>query len=56
MTGTTERIVLVSRPVGEPMVDNFRQEELPIPQPGPGQMMLRTLRAVSRDLEMCVYF
>jgi hypothetical protein len=43
MTNIAERIVLASRPVGEPTVDNFRLEELPIPQPGPGQMLLRTL-------------
>jgi hypothetical protein len=42
MTETAERIVLASRPVGEPTLDNFRLEELPIPQPGPGQMLLRT--------------
>jgi NADPH-dependent curcumin reductase len=43
MTETAQRIVLASRPVGEPTLDNFRLEELPIPQPGPGQMLLRTL-------------
>ena len=43
MTKITERIVLASRPVGEPTLDNFRLEELPIPQPGPDQMLLRTL-------------
>jgi NADPH-dependent curcumin reductase len=43
MTETAERIVLASRPVGEPTLDNFRLEELPIPQPGPGHMLLRTL-------------
>ncbi len=43
MTETAERIVLASRPVGEPTLDNFRLEERPIPQPGPGQMLLRTL-------------
>jgi NADPH-dependent curcumin reductase CurA len=43
MTETAERIVLASRPVGEPTFDNFRLEELPVPQPGPGQMLLRTL-------------
>ena len=42
MTETVQRIVLASRPVGEPTLDNFRLEELPIPQPGPGQMLLRT--------------
>jgi NADPH-dependent curcumin reductase len=43
MTETAERIVLASRPVGEPTLGNFRLEEFPIPQPGPGQMQLRTL-------------
>src|SRR5436190_2776924 len=43
MTETTERIVLASRPVGEPTLDNFRSEKLPMPQSGPGQMLLRTL-------------
>jgi NADPH-dependent curcumin reductase CurA len=43
MTETAERIVLASRPVGEPTLDNFRLEERPIPKPGPGQIMLRTL-------------
>ena len=43
MTETVQRIVLASRPVGEPTLDNFRLEEHPIPQPGPGQMLLRTL-------------
>ena len=43
MTETAERIVLASRPVGEPTLDNFRLEEFPIPEPGPGQMLLRTL-------------
>jgi NADPH-dependent curcumin reductase CurA len=43
MTETIQRIVLASRPVGEPALDNFRSEKLPITQPGPGQMLLRTL-------------
>src|SRR5476651_1837366 len=43
MTKTAERIVLASRPVGEPTLDNFRLEEHPVPQPGPGQILLRTL-------------
>ena len=42
MTERAQRIVLASRPVGEPTLDNFRLEELPIPQPGPGQMLLHT--------------
>ena len=43
MTETAQRIVLASRPVGEPTLDNFRLEERPTPSPGPGQMLLRTL-------------
>src|SRR4029078_6526490 len=42
MTEGAQRIVLASRPVGEPTLDNFRLEELPIPQPGPSHMLLRT--------------
>ena len=42
-TESAERIVLASRPVGEPTLDNFRLEETPIPHPGPGQLLLRTL-------------
>ena len=42
MTERAQRIVLASRPVGEPTLDNFRSEELPIPQSGPGQMLLCT--------------
>jgi NADPH-dependent curcumin reductase CurA len=37
------RIVLHSRPVGSPTVDNFRLEERGIPSPEPGQVLLRTL-------------
>jgi len=43
MTETAQRIVLASRPVGEPTLDNFRLEDLPIAAPGPGQVLLRTL-------------
>jgi NADPH-dependent curcumin reductase len=43
MTDTIQRIVLASRPVGEPVLDNFRSEKLPIPHAGPSQMPLRTL-------------
>jgi NADPH-dependent curcumin reductase CurA len=43
MTKIIHRIVLASRPIGEPTLDNFRSEELPVPQPEPGQMLLRTL-------------
>ena len=37
------RIVLNSRPVGAPIADNFRLEEGLVPEPGPGQVLLRTL-------------
>ena len=38
-----QRIVLASRPVGEPKPDNFRLENIPLPVRGPGQMLLRTV-------------
>ena len=37
------RIVLNSRPVGPPKPEDFRLEELPAPDCGPGQILLRTL-------------
>jgi NADPH-dependent curcumin reductase CurA len=43
MTESIQRIVLASRPVGEPTLDNFRSEKVPLTQPGSGQMLLRTL-------------
>ena len=43
MTESNERIVLASRPVGEPTLDNFRSEKLAIPDAGPNEMLLRTL-------------
>jgi NADPH-dependent curcumin reductase len=38
-----KRIVLASRPVGEPKPSDFRIEETPIPTPGDGQVLLRTI-------------
>lgn len=35
------QILLTSRPVGAPTPANFQLVETPIPQPGPGQMLLR---------------
>src|SRR6516164_7036754 len=52
MTETIQRIVLASRPVGEPTLDNFRSEKLPIPHLGPNEMLLRTLW-LSLDPYMC---
>ena len=43
MPETARRIVLASRPVGEPKPSDFRLEEFPVPQPGPGQLLLRTI-------------
>jgi NADPH-dependent curcumin reductase CurA len=37
------RIVLASRPHGRPSEDHFRLEEAPLPEPGPGQVLCRTL-------------
>ncbi|HTC50512.1 MAG TPA: NADP-dependent oxidoreductase [Steroidobacteraceae bacterium] len=37
------RVTLHSRPVGAPMTENFRIDEVSIPEPGPGQVLLRTL-------------
>jgi NADPH-dependent curcumin reductase CurA len=40
-TGT--RVLLASRPLGEPTETDFRIEEMPVPSPGAGEMLLRTL-------------
>ncbi|WP_293370592.1 NADP-dependent oxidoreductase [Nevskia sp.] len=40
---TNRRLVLAASPKGEPTADTFRLESLPVPTPGPGQMLLRTL-------------
>ena len=37
------QILLNSRPSGEPSQDNFQLAETEIPEPGPGQMLLRTI-------------
>ncbi|MCA1452410.1 NADP-dependent oxidoreductase [Bradyrhizobium sp. BRP22] len=38
-----KRIVLASRPVGEPKPSDFRLEEYAAPEPGAGQVLLRTI-------------
>jgi NADPH-dependent curcumin reductase CurA len=38
-----KRILLASRPVGEPKESDLRIEDMPVPTPGPGEMLLRTL-------------
>jgi NADPH-dependent curcumin reductase CurA len=39
---TARRIVLASRPVGEPKPSDFRLEDAAVPEPGPGEVLLRT--------------
>src|SRR5579871_1678669 len=40
---SAQRIVLASRPVGEPKAENFRLEDVPVPTPGQGQLLMRTI-------------
>ena len=42
-TSEATRILLAARPVGEPKESDFRIDRMPVPQPGPGEMLLRTL-------------
>jgi NADPH-dependent curcumin reductase len=42
-TSANRQIVLAARPRGEPKESDFRLVETAIPEPGPGQMRLRTL-------------
>ena len=41
MTATHRRIVLARRPEGPVTPDAFRLEEVPVPSPGPGQVLVR---------------
>ena len=43
MAEAARRIVLASRPVGEPKPSDFRLEDVPVPAPGPGEILLKTL-------------
>ncbi len=43
MSQQAKRVVLVSRPVGEPKAENFRIEEYAPPTPGAGEVLLRTI-------------
>jgi len=38
-----QRLVLASRPVGEPQETDFRMEQAAMPVPGPGQVLVRTI-------------
>ena len=43
MSDGNRRVVLASRPQGAPTQENFRLETKPIPEPGDGQLLLRTI-------------
>ena len=43
MSQEAKRVVLVARPVGEPKASDFRVEDCPMPAPGEGQVLLRTI-------------
>jgi NADPH-dependent curcumin reductase len=43
VTQENRRIVLASRPEGEPTPETFRLERAGVPEPGPGEALLRTL-------------
>ena len=42
-TRMNRQIVLAARPQGEPKESDFRLVETPVPEPGSGQMCLRTI-------------
>ena len=43
MSQSAKRVVLVSRPVGEPKPTDFRIEDYAVPAPGAGEVLLRTI-------------
>jgi NADPH-dependent curcumin reductase CurA len=43
MSQQAKRIVLASRPVGEPKPSDFRLEDCPLPTPGEGEILLRPI-------------
>jgi NADPH-dependent curcumin reductase CurA len=43
MSQSARRVVLVSRPVGEPKASDFRIEDHAVPTPGEGEVLLRTI-------------
>src|SRR6185312_5062701 len=40
---THRRVVLARRPPAEPAESDFRVEEVPVPEPGPGQLLVRVI-------------
>ena len=43
MSQSAKRVVLASRPVGEPKTSDFRIEDYALPTPGEGQVLLRAI-------------
>ncbi len=43
MTATNHRLLLASRPEGRVTLENFTQDETPVPEPGEGEAIIRTL-------------
>ncbi len=43
MSQTSRAIVLAARPVGEPKPEDFRLVEIELPDPGPGQVLVRNM-------------
>src|SRR5947209_9717577 len=43
MAQSAKRVVLASRPVGEPKTSDFRIEDYALPTPGEGQVLLRAI-------------
>ena len=41
--GRNRQVLLASRPHGEPTPEDFKLVEAEVPEPGPGQMLLRTI-------------
>ncbi len=41
--GLNRQIILKSRPEGAPSLDNFQLREAPVPEPGDGEVLMRTL-------------
>ncbi len=40
---TSRVVTLASRPVGDPVAENFAIVEVPLPEPGPGQLVIRNI-------------
>src|SRR5262247_68793 len=43
LSKTYRRVVRAQRPPGEPLETAFRIEEVPMPEPGPGQLLVRVI-------------